>query len=61
MPVPNVRTNEGKQDFLSRCMGDATMRQDYETGQRYAICNSQWEQHARRKKEDEQRQSEDKR
>lgn len=57
MPIPTPRTNEGKQDYLNRCMGDDTMRQDFEsTGQRYAVCNSKWEEHARRRKPDDKRQ-----
>lgn len=42
MPVPKPNTGETKKEFLSRCMGDATM-QEYEQKQRYAICNSQWD------------------
>ncbi len=51
MPLPKPRTDEPRTDFLARCMGDDTARQDFEKpSQRYAVCLSQW---ARRNKDDE--------
>lgn len=40
MPKPNP--NETKDDFLSRCMGDSET-QKYPPDQRYAVCNSLWD------------------
>ncbi|MDD5013733.1 MAG: HK97 family phage prohead protease [Atribacterota bacterium] len=43
MPLPKVKENEEKDDFLSRCMGDKTMNDEYlDEKQRYAICNQIW-------------------
>jgi hypothetical protein len=43
MPVPQPHPHEAQQDFVSRCMGDATMVKDYEQQQRAAICYRTWE------------------
>lgn len=43
MPMPKPKKNEEKKDFLSRCMGDDVMNEDYpDNKQRYAICNQIW-------------------
>lgn len=42
MPIPNRKQNEDKQKFVSRCMGNETMKKEYpDTKQRVAICLSQ--------------------
>lgn len=38
MPVPKPRKKEKQEDFMARCMGDETMKKDYEQKQRLAIC-----------------------
>ena len=44
MPLPKPKPNESHDDFLSRCMGNPTMNEDYpENDQRYAVCISLWE------------------
>lgn len=44
MPMPKPRGGEDKNEFVSRCMGDSTMVNDFEsTGQRFAVCLRQWE------------------
>ena len=43
MPIPKPNMNESKEDFLDRCMIDATMVAEYDDKQRYAICESQLE------------------
>jgi hypothetical protein len=44
--MPSPRSDENKQDFLNRCMGDAEARRDFpRDDQRYAFCNSKWAQH----------------
>lgn len=42
MPMP--RPDENRDDFLSRCMGDAEAVRDYpDNAQRYAVCNAFWD------------------
>jgi hypothetical protein len=44
MPLTEPTEGEDRQAFLNRCMGDETMRNEYpDTGQRFAVCRSQWE------------------
>jgi hypothetical protein len=39
MPIPQRKENESKKDFISRCMGDSVMVDEYKNpSQRYAIC-----------------------
>lgn len=43
MPLPKPKKDEGKADFLDRCMGDEAMEDEYpDNKQRYAVCNSLW-------------------
>jgi hypothetical protein len=42
MPIPSINKDEDKQKFVSRCMGDETMKKDYpDSKQRVAICIGQ--------------------
>lgn len=42
MPIPSRKQNEDKNKFVSRCMGNETMKKDYpDTKQRVAICLGQ--------------------
>ncbi len=48
LPTPNRdesgRKTEKKSEFISRCMGNPTMNEDFpENAQRAAVCYSQWE------------------
>lgn len=44
MPMPKPKQDEPKREFFARCMGDETMREEYEDDeQRAAVCNAQWE------------------
>ena len=44
MPIEVPGKDESKEDFMSRCMADSAMNDDYdETDQRFAVCNVQWE------------------
>ena len=43
MPIPTPSPNETQSDFISRCMGDETMVNDYEQSQRMAICSVAWD------------------
>lgn len=43
MPMPKPRKDETQKEFISRCMGDDTMNEDYpENDQRAAVCYTQW-------------------
>ena len=45
MPLPTPKKNENKQSFIDRCMGDDEAVSDFpENDQRFAFCNSVWEQ-----------------
>lgn len=45
MPLPTPNPEESQEQFLDRCMGDEAMVAEYEDeAQRYAVCNSLWEQ-----------------
>ena len=43
MPIPKPRTNESRQDFLNRCMGDDTMVDEYNSNQRLAVCTNEYD------------------
>lgn len=44
MPLPKPKPSEPKETYLSRCMADRTMRQEFRTrSQRYAVCQVQWD------------------
>ena len=43
MPIPKPRDNETQKEFISRCMGDDAMNEEYpEKDQRAAICYQTW-------------------
>ena len=42
MPIPKPKTGETQDEFISRCMGNPTMVDEYEQDQRAAICYSAW-------------------
>ena len=43
MPIPKKGKNESKDEFLSRCMGDDVMNEEFaNTKQRYAVCKAKW-------------------
>ena len=43
MPIPSPRANESQDEFISRCMGDDTMNEDYpDQEQRSGVCFSTW-------------------
>jgi len=42
MPIPIPNPNETRNDFISRCMADSVMVEDYpDEDQRFAVCNQQ--------------------
>tara|TARA_R100001460_G_scaffold107731_2_gene156978 strand:+ start:194 stop:346 length:153 start_codon:yes stop_codon:yes gene_type:complete len=38
MPIPKPTGSETEQAFMSRCMEDSIMQNEYDKGQRTAIC-----------------------
>ena len=43
MPIPKPTAGEGKDEFISRCMSNETMKSDYPNNQqRVAVCYSSW-------------------
>lgn len=45
MPLPTPRSGETENDFVSRCMGDETMKKEFDDQkQRAAVCYSQYKQ-----------------
>jgi len=44
MPIPTPEPDETRGDFITRCMLDETMRQEYrDSVQRYAICSQTYD------------------
>ena len=43
MPIPKPRKDESRQRFMSRCLGDSTMIDEYDSTQRMAICSKEYE------------------
>jgi len=44
MPIPEPNSNESRQDFLNRCMGDDTMTSEYtNSDQRLGVCTSEYD------------------
>jgi len=42
MPLPLRNRDESREDFIQRCLGDATMKAEFpNVKQRIAICNQQ--------------------
>jgi hypothetical protein len=53
MPIPNKKDNESKKEFLSRCMGDEVMNDEFTSAnQRYAVCKSKWKRRKSKANED---------
>lgn len=50
MPLPEPNKGETKDDFISRCMKNPTMKSEYpDEKQRLAVANSQWERRNKKK------------
>ena len=44
MPIPTPGQDETKDEFIERCMGDETMKEEYPDGdQRLGVCMAQWD------------------
>tara|TARA_R100001460_G_scaffold8441_2_gene20866 strand:- start:412 stop:1488 length:1077 start_codon:yes stop_codon:yes gene_type:complete len=55
MPIPKPKTGESRSNFMSRCMGDNTMTEEYDTDQRLAVCNSSYNSKEEEQVNDEKR------
>jgi hypothetical protein len=42
MPIPKPKAEETEQEYISRCMSDDKLQQEYADDQRYAICKLTW-------------------
>ena len=42
MPIPKPKAEETEQEYISRCMSDEKLKQEYEDNQRFAICKLTW-------------------
>lgn len=50
MPLPSPKKNQKKDDFIESCMGNPTMNRDFKNNkQRFAVCQSLWEKHNKKK------------
>ncbi len=43
MPIPKPKSGESRSKYLSRCLGDSTMIDEYDANQRMAICSKEYE------------------
>jgi hypothetical protein len=43
MPIPKPRPAESENEFITRCMADEKMTEEYPSTQRYPVCKSSWE------------------
>ena len=43
MPIPKPDKGESRTQFMSRCLGDSTMVDEYNNDQRMAICATAYE------------------
>jgi hypothetical protein len=51
MPIPKPSKTEKEDEFISRCMGDTVMNQDYPDNKvRAGVCYSQWKDSKKPKK-----------
>lgn len=52
MPLPTPTRDENREDFISRCMANRTMRREFkQREQRLAVCNGQWRRGQRQQRE----------
>jgi hypothetical protein len=52
MPIPSVKKDEKQKEFMSRCMSDSIMLDDYkDQKQRAAVCYSQYDRRMKNKGE----------
>jgi len=42
MPIPTPKSGDTQSQFVSKCLNDSTMKSEYPTAQRIAICYETW-------------------
>lgn len=53
MPIPTPQSEESHSDFISRCMADSVMNDDFpDSSQRAAVCEAQWTARSARREHD---------
>ena len=50
MPIPVPNKDESHDDFISRCMSDEKMKNEYDQDQRYSICETSFKEKFERNK-----------
>ena len=55
MPIPKPNAGESRSNFMSRCMGDKTMTDEYDNDQRLAVCNASYNSKGEEQVNDEKR------
>jgi hypothetical protein len=43
MPIPSPNKEEGREEYIERCMSDETMVDEYDTDQRFAVCKAKYD------------------
>ena len=60
MPLPKPNTGEEEESFLTRCMSDKVMIEEFpKLEQRFAVCNIQWESAEEENEEESEDEEED--
>ena len=50
MPIPKPRPTEEKWEFISRCLEDPVIKNEFkDTGKKLAVCYTQWEENKTKK------------
>jgi hypothetical protein len=52
MPIPKPKAGEKRIDFMTRCMSDNTMVNEYGTDQRLAICSTSYKDNLQKNEKD---------
>ena len=55
MPIPKPNAGESRSNFMSRCMGDKTMTDEYGKDQRLAVCSASYNSKEEEQVNDEKR------
>ena len=55
MPIPKPNAGESRSNFMSRCMGDKTMTDEYDNDQRLAVCSASYNSKGEEQVNDEKR------
>jgi|TARA_B110000483_G_C17943896_1_gene445627 hypothetical protein len=42
MPIPTPQSQDTQSQFISKCINDSVMKEEYPTAQRIAVCYDAW-------------------